>query len=158
MVSATRSLSAVAERRIREAVVRGPFGVHVGVELAELAPDRAVVRLPWRAALGNGAGIVHGGATAMLIDTAATAAAWASPAVVETTRGATVAFTVNFLAPGRQGQALAAEAVVLRRGGALTVLDVLVSDEDGRKVARGLVTYKLGLGGASGADFPAGRE
>lgn len=145
--------SPVGGRRIREAVVRGPYGVHLGIELAALEADRAVVRLPWRPELGNGAGIYHGGATASLIDTAATAAAWTGPSVVEATRGATVAFTVNFLSPGLQGRSLEAEAVVLRRGGSLTVVDVLVTDDDGRKIARGVVTYKLGGGGASGAAF-----
>lgn len=150
---AAKGPSPVGERRIREAVVRGPYGVHLGIELAVLEADRAVVRLPWRAELGNGAGIYHGGATASLIDTAATAAAWTSPSVVEATRGATVGFTVNFLSPGLKGRGLSAEAVVLRRGGSLTVVDVLVTDDDERKIARGVVTYKLGGGGASGTAF-----
>ena len=145
--------SPVGERRIREAIVRGPYGVHLGMELAELAADRAVIRLPWRPELGNGAGIFHGGATASLIDTAATAAAWTGPSVVEATRGATVGFTVNYLSPGVRGRCLSAEAVVLRRGGSITVVDVLVTDDDGRKIARGVVTYKLGGGGASGTTF-----
>ncbi len=136
---------------IHDAIVHGPFGLHIGTELAFLEPDRAVIRLPWRPELGNGAGVVHGGATAMLIDTAATAAAWTDPSVTPATRGATVAFTVNYLSPGLQGRDLAAEAVVLRRGGSLVVVDVLVTDDDKRKIARGVVTYKLSRRAPSGA-------
>ena len=151
--TARKGPSPVGEQRIREAIVRGPFGVHLGMELTVLEFDRAVVRLPGRPELGNGAGIFHGGATASLIDTAATAAAWTSPSVVEATKGATVGFTVNYLSPGLMGRSLAAEAVVLRRGGSITVVDVLVTDDDGRKIARGVVTYKLGRGGATGTSF-----
>ena len=153
MSGAPKGIDPVRKRRIREAIVRGPFGVHLGMDLDALEPDRAVVRLPWRRELGNGAGILHGGATASLVDTAATAAAWTDPAADETTRGATVGFTVNYLSPGLKGRSLAAEAVVLRRGGSLTVVDVLVTDDGGRKIVRGVVTYKLGRGGAPGAAF-----
>jgi len=138
------------EAPIHESIVRGPFGAHVGTELAVLEPDRAVIRLPWRPELGNGAGVAHGGATAMLIDTAATAAAWTGPSATATARGATVAFTVNYLSPGLQGCDLAAEASVLRRGGSLVVVDVLVTDDSGRKIARGVVTYKLSRGASPG--------
>ncbi len=145
--------SPVGRQRIRDAIMRGPYGVHLGMQLATLEADHAVVQLPWQPQLGNGAGIVHGGAIASLIDTAATAAAWTSPSVVEATRGATVGFSVNYLSPGLEGCCLSADATVLRRGGSLTVVDVLVTDDDGHKIARAVVTYKLGGGGVSGTRF-----
>jgi len=92
-------LSQEAIDRIAGPIVRGPFGRLVGTEVARVEPDRLVIRLPVRTEVTNGADIVHGGATAMLVDTAATAAAWASDRVGPETRGTTVGFAINFLAP-----------------------------------------------------------
>lgn len=130
--------------RISGKIVGGPFGRHLGLvtELAET--DHAVVRLKAAPHIMNGGGIVHGGATAALIDTAATAAAWATDRATPETRGTTVGFSLNFLAPGRDGD-LIAEAWVVQRGGSLTVLDVEVRDESGTKIAKAQVTYKIGL-------------
>jgi uncharacterized protein (TIGR00369 family) len=138
-------LSEAAIERIQGPIVRGPFGELVGTRVEHLEADRVIIRLPFRQELTNGAAIVHGGATAMLVDTAATAAAWATERAKPETRGTTVGFAINYLAPGREGDLLA-EAVVVQRGGSLTIVDVLVTDETGTRVAKAQVTYKIGLG------------
>ena len=130
--------------RIAGPIVRGPFGQLVGTVVDSVEPDHAVIRLPVRREVTNGADIVHGGAIAMLADTAATAAAWATERAGPDSRGTTVGFAVNFLAPGRAG-ALIADARVVQRGGSLTIVDVMVRDDDGTAVAKAQVTYKLGL-------------
>ena len=66
--------------RVTNIIVGGPFGEHVGMALDEIDVDRVVVRLLGEPYIMNALGIVHGGATATLLDTAATAAAWATPA------------------------------------------------------------------------------
>ncbi|MEM7747725.1 MAG: PaaI family thioesterase, partial [Pseudomonadota bacterium] len=86
-----------------------------------------------------------GGALATLIDTAATAAAWASSDVKPTTRGTTVALTINFLSGAPQSDLLA-EGRVISRGGTLTIIDVTARTADGtRTIAKAQVTYKLDL-------------
>jgi len=142
-------LSQEAIDRIAGPIVRGPFGRLVGTEVARVEPDRVVIRLPVRTEVTNGADIVHGGATAMLVDTATTAAAWASDRVGPKTRGTTVGFAINFLAPGRDGELLA-DARVVQRGGSLTIVDVMVRDGAGTAVAKAQVTYKIGLPRAAG--------
>ena len=92
----------------------------------------------------NGINIAHGGATATLIDTAATAAAWATPEAKTTTRGTTVSLTINYIAAGRN-DALVAEGRVVSRGGTLTVVDVIAHDAGGQLVAKAQATYKLDL-------------
>lgn len=87
--------------------------------------------------------IVHGGAIASLIDTAALVAAWSDAEVSAPTRGTTVALTVNSLAAA-QKEGNQATARVLRRGRSLVSLDVEVKGGSGTLVAKGLVTYKLG--------------
>ncbi|HZD26125.1 MAG TPA: PaaI family thioesterase [Alphaproteobacteria bacterium] len=126
-------------------ICRGPYGELIGTVADEVEEDRVVVRLPQRPQLMNGAGIVHGGATATLVDTAATAAAWATGRAGPDTRGTTVGFAISYLAPGRAGDLLA-EARVVQRGGSLTIIDVMVRDEAGSPVAKAQVTYKIGLG------------
>lgn len=130
--------------RIANRIVRGPFGIHVGLELELAEPDHCRVRLPIERHVTNGADIVHGGATAALIDTAATAAAWATNRANSETRGTTVGFTTHFLAPAREG-ALVADASVVQRGGTLTILRITVSDEAGQQIATAMATYKLDL-------------
>jgi uncharacterized protein (TIGR00369 family) len=100
--------------------------------------------LPHAAHNMNQNGRLNGGATLALIDTAATAAAWASNAVVPgKTRGTTVSVTTSFLAPAGASD-LVAEARVIRRGGRLSVVSVSVSNAGG-EVASGLVTYSIEL-------------
>ena len=130
--------------RIAGQIVRGPFGELIDMVVEHIDEDACRVRLPLRQALSNGGGVAHGGAIAALVDTAATGAAWATNRTGFDTRGATVGFTVNFLAPG-VGENLLAEARVVQRGRSLTILDVTVVDDAGAPIAKGQVTYKLGL-------------
>ena len=130
--------------RVRQRIVRGPFGVHMDFIVDELAEDRCVLRLPIRSEITNAGGIIHGGATSALVDTAATAAAWATPRANNDGHGATVGFAINFLAPGRDAD-LIAEAVALQRGGNLTIVDVMVRDTAGSNIAKAQVTYKIRL-------------
>lgn len=137
-------LSEAAITRIRDVIAAGPFGRHVGISVDAVEPDRVVIRLATSDHTKNGLGIVHGGATATLLDTAATAAAWATPQARRTTRGTTVSLTVNYIGAGRDTD-LIAEGRVVSRGGSLTVVDVVAHDEDGRLVAKAQATYKLDL-------------
>ena len=78
-------------------ITTGPFASHVRLTVINAEIDRFVIRMPGEADIINNVGIADGGAIAMLIDTAATAAAWASSEVKDTTRGMTAALTMNYL-------------------------------------------------------------
>ena len=140
----TDVLSEAARDRIHNVIARGPFGVHVGLVVDHVEVDRVIARMPAAPHIMNGIGIAHGGATATLLDTAATCAAWATPDAMPTTRGTTVSLTINYIGAGRAGDMLA-EAKVINRGGTLTIIDVMARDETGRVVAKAQVTYKLDL-------------
>jgi uncharacterized protein (TIGR00369 family) len=129
---------------IEKAIVASPFGALVGLVCESVAEDRVRLRLPFRPQVTTVGDMVHGGAIAALVDVAATAAAWATPAATLQARGSTVGFSLNFLAPGR-GQDLVAEAQLVQRGRSLCVCEVAVSDAAGTAVARSLVTYRLAL-------------
>jgi uncharacterized protein (TIGR00369 family) len=113
------------------------------MEIESIEPDRVRVRLPFRGEVTTVGEVVHGGALSALVDTAATAAAWAGADLTASPRGTTVALTINFLAAAR-GVDVVADARVVRRGRTLTVCEVRVESASGTLVAVGLVTYKLG--------------
>ena len=88
------------------------------------------MRLPFKADLQQARGLVHGGAIASLIDSAAVLAIKA--ASTDIIGGATVSMTVNYLAPAQQID-LIAEARILRRGRSIVFLDVDVLAPDGER-------------------------
>jgi uncharacterized protein (TIGR00369 family) len=122
-------------------IENSPFVAHLGITLEGLDPDRARMRLPFTDALPTMGDVVHGGAISSLIDTAAAAAAWSGAEVPERPKASTVGFTVNFLAPAK-AQGVTADARVIRRG-AVSVIAVDVTGDDGAEVATALVTYRL---------------
>lgn len=83
---------------------------------------------------------VHGGAIASLADSAA---AWATVGSTDFKYAPiTVEMKINFLAPVESGQ-LVAEARTIHKGSKISVIDVEVKNDEGRLVAKSLVTYYL---------------
>jgi len=120
-----------------------PFVAHLGIRTDAMEPNRAVLSMPFTDSLPTLGDVIHGGAISSLIDTAAAAAAWSGAEVPDRPRASTVGITVDFLAPAR-GQAVTADARVVRRGGSgLCFCQVDVAAEDGTQVALALVTYQL---------------
>jgi uncharacterized protein (TIGR00369 family) len=109
----TAVLDPAVERRCRESFARQAFVLHLGGAMDELAPGRAVLRLPFRAGLAQQHGFFHAGALSTLADTAAGYAAFTlmpkGAAVL------TVEFKMNLLRPARGAVALA-RAEVLKPG------------------------------------------
>ena len=128
---------------MREFVPASPYVVHLGIRLDELRPDGATLTLPFLPNLATLGTVVHGGAIASLLDTAAMAAAWSGAEAPANMRGTTVGLTVSYLAPAN-GEDLQATASVLRRGRSLVYVEVEVRGATAGLVAKGLVTYKLG--------------
>ena len=128
---------------IRNFLPTSPYSNHLGIQLVDMQPDMAILKLPFANALITIGSTMHGGAIASLIDTAAMVAAWSDDSVVDNLRGSTVSLTVTFLAPAER-EDIQAIARVLRRGRNLVFLDVEVQTVSGKNIARGLVTYRLG--------------
>src|SRR5262245_28123210 len=116
-----------ASRReiIRAFIPNSPHAAALGIWVASIGTDEAVLVLPFKPELATLGSVIHGGAIATLIDTAAMAAAWAADEVPENMAGSTVALSVNFAAPAN-GVDLQAEARVARRGGRLSFCEVEV--------------------------------
>ena len=120
-----------------------PFAKLLGIEVDSVEPGHAVLSMKLRDDLMRNNGIAHGGAIATLIDSAASCAGWATSTPPENMRGTTVALNVSYLAAADQTD-LRAEAKVLRRGKMLSFIDVDVTNGEGKLVAKGSATYKLG--------------
>lgn len=119
------------ETLIHEMIVGSPLARLLGFQVQTLAADSVDVRLPFRPEVTTVANVVHGGAIAALVDTAAVAAVWSGADPAQHQRGATVGCTVNYLAAGR-GQDLIANAHVIQRGRSLCVCDVDVRGRTAR--------------------------
>jgi uncharacterized protein (TIGR00369 family) len=128
---------------IRQFFPNSPYVAHLGIQLIDIQPGVARLSLPFSDTLVTIGTIVHGGAIASLIDTAAMVAALSDAEIPAKARGTTVNLTVAYLAAADKEDLLAV-ARVLRRGRSLVYVDVEVSGASGNDVAKGLVTYKLG--------------
>ena len=110
--------------------------------MGALGTDSAEIRLPFRPELATYGPVLHGGAIAAAADVAAMAAAFAGVEFDEAPRGATVGFSLNFLAAVRESD-ITARAHVVRRGSSLNFVDVDVVTADDTVAAKAQVIYKL---------------
>ncbi|KGF79449.1 phenylacetic acid degradation protein [Massilia sp. JS1662] len=102
----------------------------LGMTLDAIRPGYARMCMRVREDMLNGHGTCHGGYIFMLADSAF---AFACNSHNFNTVGA--GCTIDYLAPGRAGDVLVAEAVEQALAGKTGVYDVVVTDQDGRKVA-----------------------
>ncbi len=119
-----------------------PFQALLGLQLDTVRPEFCRIRLPFTSELRTTGDVVHGGAIATLIDSAGVIAAW-SDADPSATRGATADLSVSYLLAAHAVD-LIAEARVIRRGRSLVFVEVDVISSTGERIAKGMVTYKLG--------------
>jgi phenylacetic acid degradation protein PaaD len=101
----------------------------LGMELVEVTPGRAVLRMQVRPDMANGHGIAHGGFTFTLADSA-----FAFACNSHNRRTVAQGCDIAFLAPVHAGDVLEAEAVERWRGGRNGIYDVTVR-RDGHVVA-----------------------
>jgi uncharacterized protein (TIGR00369 family) len=127
---------------VRGWLENSPFASHLGIGLESLSEGEAELSLPYDDKLATMGDVVHGGAISSLIDAAAAAAAVSAAEGDTLAGGTTVDLSVSLLAAAR-GSDLRARARVIRRGKAISFLEVDVTDGDGSPVAKGLVTYRV---------------
>ena len=111
----------------------------LGMKVGELSPGRAVLTLDTHDGLLHDFG-VHGGILATLADTAAAAALLTEMPRAE--HLATIEMKINFLSVHREGL-LRAEGTVLRRGKNLAVAEAEITNQDGEKIAKSLMTFSV---------------
>ena len=131
-------LSPAQRARLGRAMERVPFARLLDLQLEAATPGQAVMSLQIRDELRQNLGVVHGGVTASLIDSAAAMAI--VPLLAEDESATTVDLTINYLRPLRSGK-VTATARVLRAGKRIIAVTADVEDEAGDLAATGLTTY-----------------
>ncbi|MEO5860362.1 MAG: PaaI family thioesterase [Pyrinomonadaceae bacterium] len=115
-----------------------PFAQLMGMRLTAMRPNEAVVQLEMRDDLRQPSGVLHGGVTATLIDTAMAFAV--RTYLTDTEPTATIDLTVHYLRPHFEGRAICTARVV-RPGKRIFTVSADVHNEEGKLIATGLSTY-----------------
>ncbi|MCE3603252.1 hydroxyphenylacetyl-CoA thioesterase PaaI [Massilia sp. P8910] len=121
---------ALAELAGKTMFERDPASQALGMLLADIRPGYARMTMPVRFDMLNGHQTCHGGYIFMLADSAF---AFACNSHNLNTVGA--GCTIDYLAPGREGDHLTAEATEQALAGKTGIYDVTVTNQDGRTVA-----------------------
>lgn len=120
----------LAEAAGRTMYERDPASRGLGMQLLEIRPGYARMSMPVRDDMLNGHATCHGGYIFMLADSA-----FAFACNSHNFNAVGAGCTIDYLAPGRPGDVLVAEAREQALQGKTGVYDVAVTDQDGRTIA-----------------------
>ena len=126
------------KRKAAEMIKQVPFPALLGFELVDLKFGEAVLKVAMRDELKQPYGVMHGGATASLIDTAMAFACISVQAEGE--QSTTVDLTVHYLRPHTDGEAFCT-AKIERAGKRILTVSAEVRNEQGKLIATALSTY-----------------
>ncbi|HET9500698.1 MAG TPA: PaaI family thioesterase [Marmoricola sp.] len=110
-----------------------PLGAHLGLELAEAGPGRVIATMAWAEHLCTAGGALHGGALMALADSVGGTVAFLNLTDGATT--STISSSTVFLRGVRAGT-VTATGTLVHRGRTTIVVQTVLSDDDGREVAR----------------------
>ncbi len=127
MHSNPQALAILAGKTMYE---RDPASQALGMTLDEIKPGYARMSMRVRGDMLNGHATCHGGYIFMLADSAF---AFACNSHNFNTVGA--GCTIDYLAPGKEGDVLVAEAVEQALQGKTGVYDIIVTNQEGKKIA-----------------------
>ncbi|HEY8560259.1 MAG TPA: PaaI family thioesterase [Pyrinomonadaceae bacterium] len=126
------------KRTAAETIKKIPYPALLGFELVDLKFGEAVLKLNMRDELRQPYGILHGGATASLIDTAM---AFASiTCLAEGEQSTTIDLTVHYLRPHTEGEVFCT-AKVVRDGKRILTVSAEVVNKDEKLIATALSSY-----------------
>jgi len=133
-----REITEEHKRRAADAIARLPLSGLLGMEFVDLRPGEAVLKIEMRDDLRQPFGVLHGGVTATLIDTAM---AFAIRTMLnETEPTASIDLTIHYLRPHTAGPAICT-AKVVRPGKRIFTVSAEVANADGKLIATALSTY-----------------
>ena len=125
-----RSSQSIAEESAKSMWADDNASRNLAMELIEIGPGRAVMAMMVTAVMTNGHGTCHGGYIFTLADSA-----FAFACNSHGQRTVAQQCSIAYIAPGRQGMRLFAEAVERQRGERSGITDVTVRDETGAIIA-----------------------
>lgn len=131
-------ISRANKQRAINAVEKIPYVRLLGIELADLKSGEAVMKLKMREELRQPHGVLHGGATASIIDSAMAFAI--ITILAEDEKATTVDLTVHYLRPVVEGE-ITCTAKVVRAGKRILTVSAEVVNGEEKLVATALSTY-----------------
>jgi uncharacterized protein (TIGR00369 family) len=134
----TDKIDEAQKQRAHDAFAKVPFLKLIGMELVDLKTGEAIVRLKMRDELRQPQGLLHGGATASVIDTAMAFAV--VTCLAENEKASTVDLTVHYLRPVTEG-AIVCTAKIVKAGKRLLTVSAEVVNDQEKLIATALSTY-----------------
>lgn len=113
----------------------------LGIRMKEISPGHVKLAMKVKDELVQLAGVLHGGATASLLDSAMGVSVLSLN--TPEAKAATVEMKVNYLLPVMPGDELEAEAKVIHNGNTLAVSSAEVRNREGQLVSYGTATFIL---------------
>jgi uncharacterized protein (TIGR00369 family) len=101
------------------------------IELLQASAEQVVLRMPVNPTVHQPYGLLHGGASVVLAETAASIGAWIAAGDDKQTFG--VEINANHLRPVRDGH-VTATATPIRQGSTIAVWDIQITDADERLI------------------------
>jgi uncharacterized protein (TIGR00369 family) len=134
----SNEISETQRQRAAAFLRANPVAQMVGMHLTELRPDEAVIEIEMRDGLKQPHGVLHGGITATLIDTAMAFAVVTR--LGEDEKASTIDLTVHYLRPHTEG-VFRCTAKIVRAGKRIFTVSADVVNEQGKLIATAISTY-----------------
>ena len=140
-MSTTEAVKTITEAQKQKAAAflrANPVAQMVGMELVDISPGEAIISFEMRDQLKQPHGILHGGITATLIDTAMAFAVITE--LAEGERASTIDLTIHYLRPHTEGT-VTCTAKVVRAGKRIFTLSAEAVNGKGKLIATAISTY-----------------
>ena len=121
---------------------QAPYNASLGIRVESVEPGRVRLRVPFKDEIANPGRALHGGVAASTIGMAGALSAWTGFDARAELESGTLDLSVNYLAAAI-GEDIVATAEVLRRGKELVYSEVDIRNDAGKRIAKGLVTYRI---------------
>lgn len=117
------------------------FPTLIGLVVEEIRSDYCRMRLPWRTEITQPAGVAHGGAIAALIDSVVVPAIGSG--YDDQRNFVTIDLQIQYMG-AMIGEDAVAEGWITQRGGSIVFCEAaVVGATSGKRIARGLLAYKV---------------
>ena len=137
-MSEEKEITEEQKQRAADVLHNNLFAKMIGMRLVDMSANEATIQIEMRDELRQPHGLLHGGVTATLIDTAM---AFAVITVLGKEEAAsTVDLTVHYLRPHMEG-AFSCTAKIVRTGKRLIFVSAEVINEKGKQIATAISTY-----------------
>lgn len=133
-----REINEESVKEAKEAFAKAPFNQLIGMNLTDLKDGEATINLTVRAEIRQPHGLLHGGVTASLIDTAMAFAVITK--LTKEEKASTIDLNVHYLRPVTSGE-IVCVAKVVKPGRRIFTVSAEVFNEEKKLIATALSTY-----------------